>query len=167
VGHWQDDEVLARLDVRLRAAAAGHDAQGAKFARFGDNMREVAVTEGNKVSAQMKFGYSVSGYGVGDLAAYVKVVSDTAVSNLILSAPGTFLTQKSAKELLLIITGDSLEELTQDGVFLTGLIQQEVENALPCTVTIGADSPYQRLMEISQSFAEALTQVKNAGAGAN
>ncbi|HMQ54069.1 MAG TPA: L-arabinose isomerase, partial [Anaerolineae bacterium] len=50
VGHWQDDEVLARLEVWLRAAAAWHDAQGAKFARFGDNMREVAGTEGNKVS---------------------------------------------------------------------------------------------------------------------
>ena len=83
VGHWQDEEVLARLDVWLRAAAAWHDAQGAKFARFGDNMREVAVTEGNKVSAQMKFGYSVNGYGVGDLAAYVAAVSETAVSDLI------------------------------------------------------------------------------------
>jgi L-arabinose isomerase len=83
VGHWQDEEVLARLDVWLRAAAAWHDAQGAKFARFGDNMREVAVTEGNKVSAQMKFGYSVNGYGVGDLAAYVAAVSETAVSDLV------------------------------------------------------------------------------------
>jgi L-arabinose isomerase len=83
VGHWQDEEVLARLDVWLRAAAAWHDAQGAKFARFGDNMREVAVTEGNKVSAQMKFGYSVNGYGVGDLVQYVNAVSETAVSDLI------------------------------------------------------------------------------------
>jgi L-arabinose isomerase len=83
VGHWQDEEVLARLDVWLRAAAAWHDAQGAKFARFGDNMREVAVTEGNKVSAQMKFGYSVNGYGVGDLVAFVEAVSETAVSDLI------------------------------------------------------------------------------------
>jgi L-arabinose isomerase len=83
VGHWQDDEVLARLDVWLRAAAAWHDAQGAKFARFGDNMREVAVTEGNKVSAQMQFGYSVNGFGVGDLVAYVNDVTETAVSDLI------------------------------------------------------------------------------------
>ena len=83
VGHWQDDEVLARLEVWLRAAAAWHDAQGAKFARFGDNMREVAVTEGNKVSAQMQFGYSVNGYGLGDLVAYVNEVSETAVSDLI------------------------------------------------------------------------------------
>lgn len=83
VGHWQDDEVLARLDVWLRAAAAWHDAQGAKFARFGDNMREVAVTEGNKVSAQIQFGYSVNGFGVGDLVAYVDGVTETAVTDLI------------------------------------------------------------------------------------
>ncbi len=83
VGHWQDEEVLARLDVWMRAAAAWHDAQGAKFARFGDNMREVAVTEGNKVSAQMQFGYAVNGYGMGDLVAYVDEVTETAVSNLI------------------------------------------------------------------------------------
>ena len=83
VGHWQDEEVLTRLDVWMRAAAAWYDAQGAKFARFGDNMREVAVTEGNKVSAQMQFGYSVNGYGMGDLVAKVDAVSETAVSALI------------------------------------------------------------------------------------
>jgi L-arabinose isomerase len=83
VGHWQDDEVLARLDVWLRAAAAWHDAQGAKFARFGDNMREVAVTEGNKVSAQMQFGYSVNGYGLGDLVEAINGVAETAVTNLV------------------------------------------------------------------------------------
>ncbi len=83
VGHWQDEAVLAQLDVWMRAAAAWHDAQGAKFVRFGDNMREVAVTEGNKVSAQMQFGYSVNGYGMGDLVAYVDGVSETEVSDLI------------------------------------------------------------------------------------
>ena len=50
VGHWQDKEVLERLNVWLRAAAAWHDGQGAKIARFGDNMRDVAVTEGDKVA---------------------------------------------------------------------------------------------------------------------
>ena len=83
VGHWQDDEVLARIDVWMRAAAAWHDAQGAKFARFGDNMREVAVTEGNKVSAQMQFGYSVNGYGLGDLVVVMDGVEETAVSDLV------------------------------------------------------------------------------------
>ena len=83
VGHWQDPEVLERINVWQRVAAAWHDAQGAKFARFGDNMREVAVTEGNKVSAQQQLGYAVNGYGVGDLVAYINKVSETAVSDLI------------------------------------------------------------------------------------
>ena len=83
VGHWQDSETLDRLNVWMRAAAAWHDAQSAKFARFGDNMREVAVTEGNKTSAQMQFGYSVNGYGLGDLVAVMNAVPDSAVSELI------------------------------------------------------------------------------------
>ncbi len=83
VGHWQDEGVLAQLGVWMRAAAAWHDTQGAKFARFGDNMREVAVTEGNKVAAQMQFGYAVNGYGVGDLVTYVNEVSEAAASDLI------------------------------------------------------------------------------------
>ncbi|MCA9953412.1 MAG: L-arabinose isomerase [Anaerolineales bacterium] len=84
VGHWEDDEVLERLGVWQRVAArAWHDWQGGRIARFGDNMREVAVTEGNKVSAQQQFGYSVNGYGMGDLAVYVSGVTETAVSDLI------------------------------------------------------------------------------------
>ena len=67
VGHWQDPEVQDRIGAWMRAARAWHDWQGAKFGRFGDNMREVAVTEGDKVAAQMKFGFAVNGYGVGDL----------------------------------------------------------------------------------------------------
>ena len=83
VGHWQDEATLARLDVWMRAAAAWHDAQGAKFARLGDNMREVAVTEGNKVSAQMQFSYSVNGYGLGDLVAVMNAIPESAVSDLV------------------------------------------------------------------------------------
>jgi L-arabinose isomerase len=75
VGHWQDDEVQRELGVWARAAAAWADWQGAKVARFGDNMRDVAVTEGDKVAAQIKFGYDVYGYGVGDL---VKAVNDAS-----------------------------------------------------------------------------------------
>ncbi len=67
VGHWQDEDVQRSLGVWARAAAAWADWQGAKVARFGDNMREVAVTEGDKVEAQIKLGYDVYGYGVGDL----------------------------------------------------------------------------------------------------
>jgi L-arabinose isomerase len=83
VGHWQDAEVQAQIGAWSRAAAAWHDWQGARFCRFGDNMREVAVTEGDKVAAQMQFGYSVNGYGVGDLVKCVSEVSDTQVDRLI------------------------------------------------------------------------------------
>ena len=69
VGFWQDPEVLAKIGVWARAANAWDDAQGMRVARFGDNMREVAVTEGDKVEAQIRLGYSVNGYGVGDLVA--------------------------------------------------------------------------------------------------
>ncbi len=83
VGHWQDPEVQDRLAAWMRAARGWHDLQGAKFARFGDNMRQVAVTEGDKVSAEMRFGFSVNGYGVGDLVARV---SDAAVNNRAVNA---------------------------------------------------------------------------------
>ena len=83
VGFWQDDDVLSQLGTWIRAACAWHDMQGARIARFGDNMRDVAVTEGDKVEAQIRFGYSVSGYGVGDLVKYVNEVTDAAVDRLV------------------------------------------------------------------------------------
>jgi L-arabinose isomerase len=83
VGHWQDPAVQRRIGHWSRAAAAWHDWQGAKFCRFGDNMREVAVTEGDKVAAQVKFGYSVNGYGVGDLVKSVNAVTNREVDRLI------------------------------------------------------------------------------------
>jgi L-arabinose isomerase len=83
VGQWQDDEVVSELGTWVRAACAWHDSQGAKVARFGDNMREVAVTEGDKVAAQIRLGYSVNGYGMGDLTAYVEKVTDAEVDKLV------------------------------------------------------------------------------------
>ncbi|HXQ82226.1 MAG TPA: L-arabinose isomerase [Opitutaceae bacterium] len=82
VGHWQDPEVLDRLGAWMRVARAWQDLQGARFARFGDNMRRVAVTEGDKVAAEARFGYSVDGYGVGDLAAEVGRVAEARVTRL-------------------------------------------------------------------------------------
>jgi len=82
VGYWQDAGVQRRIGSWCRAAAAWHDWQGGKFCRFGDNMREVAVTEGDKVAAQIQFGYSVNGYGVGDLVKAVNAVTDREVERL-------------------------------------------------------------------------------------
>src|ERR1017187_523924 len=83
VGHWQDAQVQGQIGAWSRAAAAWHDWQGARFCRFGDNMREVAVTEGDKVAAQMQFGYSVNGYGVGDLVGVVNEVSEAEAAKLV------------------------------------------------------------------------------------
>jgi L-arabinose isomerase len=82
VGHWEDPEVRAELDVWMRAAAAWAEMRTMKVARFGDNMREVAVTEGDKVAAQITFGYAVNGYGMGDLMAFVDAVTDAEVATL-------------------------------------------------------------------------------------
>jgi L-arabinose isomerase len=83
VGHWQDEDVQARLGRWARAAAAWADWQGAKIARFGDNMRDVAVTEGDKVQAQIQLGYDVYGYGVGDLVQAVHDAADADVDQMI------------------------------------------------------------------------------------
>ena len=82
VGHWEDPEVRDRLSAWMRVVRGWQDMQGARFARFGDNMRRVGVTEGNKVSAELKFGYQVDGYGVGDLAKVVNEVPEAAVNRL-------------------------------------------------------------------------------------
>jgi len=82
VGHWEDADVHAQLDVWMRAACAWADSRRLKLARFGDNMRQVAVTEGDKVSAQRQFGYAVNGYGVGDLVARIARASEADVERL-------------------------------------------------------------------------------------
>ena len=83
VGHWHDENVQAQIGVWARAAAAWQETGRIKVARFGDNMRSVAVTEGDKVAAQAQFGYSVNGYGVGDLVAVVNEVSDGEIDTLV------------------------------------------------------------------------------------
>ena len=83
VGHYQDPEAVDRIAVWVRAASAYNDSLNMKVARFGDNMRDVAVTEGDKVSAQMKMGYSVYGYGIGDLVKAVNDVPAGAIKKLI------------------------------------------------------------------------------------
>ena len=83
VGHWQDEQVITELSGWARAACAWADWQGSKLARFGDNMRDVAVTEGDKVQAQIQFGYDVYGYGVGDLVKVVNDASETEVNKMV------------------------------------------------------------------------------------
>ncbi|WNN54408.1 L-arabinose isomerase [Hafnia alvei] len=82
-GHWEDRQAQEGISRWMRVCAAKHESQHLKVARFGDNMREVAVTEGNKVSAQIQFGYSVNGYELGDLEQVVNEVSHSDISALV------------------------------------------------------------------------------------
>src|SRR5271170_6130037 len=83
VGFWEDPDTITEIGTWVRAALGWNEAQNLKVARFGDNMRNVAVTEGDKVEARMVFGYTVSGYGVGDLTARMQQFSEAEVDHLV------------------------------------------------------------------------------------
>jgi L-arabinose isomerase len=83
VGHWSAQALQNQLTEWCRTVTAWHRLQGAKVARFGDNMRSVAVTEGDKVAAEIQFGVAVDGYGVGDLVDSIQSISPGEVSALI------------------------------------------------------------------------------------
>ncbi len=101
VGHWREDIVKNKLELWIRAACGWHDMQNLKIARFGDNMREVAVTEGDKVEAQIRFGYSVNGYGIGELVSRINTISENEVDMRIEEYEDKYLVAKEAKK-----TGD-------------------------------------------------------------
>ena len=82
-GHWRDPSVVRRIATWSRAACGWHEAQGLAVVRFGDNMRQVAVTEGDKVEAQLRLGISVNGYGVGELANAAAAVEGSEVERLV------------------------------------------------------------------------------------
>ena len=90
VGHWQNEKVIHHINVWVRTSTAWHDWQGAKFARFGDNMRYVAVTEGDKVEAEIKFGYSVNTYGIGDLVNVINETTDSDTDKLVKEYEGKY-----------------------------------------------------------------------------
>ena len=83
VGHWEDPAVAARIGAWSRAACAWREAHHLRVARFGDNMRNVAVTEGDKVEAEIRLGVSVNGYGVSDLADSIRSVPESSVDDLV------------------------------------------------------------------------------------
>ncbi len=90
VGHWQSEDVHQQINTWARAAAGWNDWQGARFVRFGDNMRYVAVTDGDKVEAEYKFGYSVNTYGIGDLVKVINEASDADVDKLVQEYEDTY-----------------------------------------------------------------------------
>jgi L-arabinose isomerase len=83
VGHWQDKKAQDRIAVWMRVAAAWADAQDMIIVRFGDNMNNVAVTDGDKVEAEMRLGYHVDYYPVGDLVAYQDKVTDSEIAEMV------------------------------------------------------------------------------------
>ncbi len=82
-GHAADPSVTARIEDWVRAAVGRQTIGSLKLARFGDNMRDVAVTDGDKVEAELKFGVSVNTYGVNELVALVDEVAETEVGTLV------------------------------------------------------------------------------------
>lgn len=82
VGHWENQEVRERIGSWMRTAVAVSESHNLKVARFGDNMRNVAVTEGDKVEAQIKLGWTVDAYGVGDLVERIEAVSEQDIDQL-------------------------------------------------------------------------------------
>ncbi|PCJ63069.1 MAG: L-arabinose isomerase [Planctomycetota bacterium] len=98
VGHWQDPEVISQLSSWIRAAAAWADWQQLKIARIGDNMRDVAVTEGDKVGAQMKLGFSCNGYGIRDIVEVIETIKDQEIKDLIDVYYNSYQVAKDIKE---------------------------------------------------------------------
>lgn len=84
VGHWTDNNVQSKIAVWMRVAAAWADAQDMVIVRFGDNMNNVAVTDGDRLEAEMRLGYHVDYYGIGDLALYQRDVTEADIDALVL-----------------------------------------------------------------------------------
>jgi L-arabinose isomerase len=97
VGFWGDAGIHAEVGCWLRSACAWHDAKQLKIARFGDNMRNVAVTDGNKVNAEINLRYSVNGYGVGDLAQRVQQAKDAEINELVAVYDQTYTVAESLR----------------------------------------------------------------------
>ena len=98
VGHWQDDRVQKKLGIWSRVALGWDELQHLKIARIGDNMREVAVTEGDKVAAQMRFGFSVNGFDSSDVIKHINKVTEIDVNNLLTVYEGSYNLTSSLKK---------------------------------------------------------------------
>ncbi len=83
VGYWQEVSVVEQIATWARVAVGAHELKTLKVVRFGDNMRQVAVTDGDKVAAEMTFGMSVNTHGIGDLVAVINQTSDADVDRLV------------------------------------------------------------------------------------
>jgi L-arabinose isomerase len=98
VGFWQDAKTQARIAVWMRVAAAWADAQDMVIVRFGDNMNNVAVTDGDKVEAEMRLGYHIDEYPIGKLVAVMNKVTDTEVNIMLKKYEAEYTLADNAKK---------------------------------------------------------------------
>ncbi|MBG0562171.1 L-arabinose isomerase [Actinoplanes aureus] len=115
-GHVSDPSVVSRIDAWARAATGLQHMRGLRLARFGDNMRDVAVTEGDKVEAELRFGVSVNTYGVNDLVAVVDAVPDPEIDKLVAEYRDTY-------EIAPSLLGERLDSLRYAARIEAGLRQ--------------------------------------------
>ena len=83
VGHWEEQKIQQKIGNWTRVALGWNEFQNLKVARIGDNMREVSVTDGDKVEAQLRFGFSVNGYDSSDITKYINELTDQQVNDLV------------------------------------------------------------------------------------
>ena len=83
VGHWADERVISRIASWMRTAVGVMESSHIRVVRVADNMRNVAVTEGDKVEAQIKFGWEIDAYPVNEIAEYVQAVSKADIDALV------------------------------------------------------------------------------------
>ncbi|GAB3805302.1 L-arabinose isomerase [Spirosoma humi] len=90
VGYWEQDDVLANIADWCRVSVAAYELKTMKVVRFGDNMRQVAVTDGDKVAAEITFGMSVNTHGIGDLVAVINQIADGEIDQLVTEYADTY-----------------------------------------------------------------------------
>ncbi|MEH6406640.1 MAG: L-arabinose isomerase [Leeuwenhoekiella sp.] len=98
VGHWEDKKVQAKLGIFSRVALGWNEFQNLKVARIGDNMREVAVTEGDKVEAQMRFGFTVNGFDSSDIVKKINEIKQEDLDTLLATYESEYNLADSIKE---------------------------------------------------------------------
>lgn len=116
VGHWKEERVQKKLGVWSRVALGWDECQNLKVARLGDNMREVAVTDGDKVEAQVRFGFSVNGYDSSDVVKHIGRISEDDLSALLKEYEATYNLTPSLQ-----IGGDKRESLVEAAKIELGL----------------------------------------------
>ena len=133
VGHWEAESVLEKINIWCRVAVGKHKMKTMKVARFGDNMRYVAVTDGDKVSAEMKFGFSVNTYAVGDLVKVINQISEAEIQNLMKEYEATY---------------QIMSSLTNGGAMRSSLVEAaRIELGLKAFLEDGGYSAYTNTFE--------------------